>query len=144
MSRPTPIRPSLALAHAFASVDGPFGGHRHPDPEPPRPIARTWRGETKAEDGEAYTRYLEQTGFAQYRQTPGNLGVLGLRRMRDGIAEFLLVTLWESEAAVKRFSGSNLNQAVFYPEDERYLVSADPSADHFEVVYRSGLMQGQR
>jgi heme-degrading monooxygenase HmoA len=139
MSRSTTLRPSLALAHAFASVDGPFGGHRHADP--PRRIARTWRGETKAEDGEAYTRYLERTGFAEYRETPGNLGVLGLRRVRNGIAEFLLVTLWESEAAVKRFAGSDTSKAVFYPEDERYLVSADPTAEHFEVVYRSGAVR---
>ncbi|HWA16924.1 MAG TPA: hypothetical protein VG817_10850 [Gemmatimonadales bacterium] len=142
MARPIINRPSLALAHAFASVDGPFGGHR--DPEPRRPIARTWRGATKAEDGEAYTRYLQRTGFAEYQQTPGNLGVLGLRRIRDGIAEFLLVTLWDSEAAVRRFAGPDLNTAVFYPEDERYLVSADASAEHFEVVHRSGVVRGER
>jgi heme-degrading monooxygenase HmoA len=138
MSRTTTNRPSLALAHAFAAVDGPFGGHRHA--EPPKPIARTWRGATRAEDGEAYTRYLEQTGFEEYRRTPGNLGVLGLRRIRDGIAEFLLVTLWESEAAVKRFAGSQPDRAVFYPEDDRYLVQRDTTVDHFEVVHRSGAM----
>lgn len=139
MSRQNSIRPSLALAHAFAAVDGPFGGHRHP--EPPQPIARTWRGETKAEDGEAYTRYLEQTGFAEYRQTPGNLGVLGLRRIRNGIAEFLLVTLWESEAAVQRFAGPNTATAKFYPEDERYLTAGDTTAEHFEIVHRSGALR---
>jgi heme-degrading monooxygenase HmoA len=139
MSRSPLFRPSLALAHAFASVDGPFGGHRHA--EPPRPIARTWRGETRAEDGEAYTRYLERTGFAEYQGTPGNLGVLGLRRIRNGVAEFLLVTLWESEAAVKRFAGSDLTKAVFYPDDERYLTAKDDRTDHFEVVYRSGAVR---
>jgi heme-degrading monooxygenase HmoA len=136
LSHSVSIRPSLALAHAFASVDGPFGGHR--DTPPPKPIARTWRGETRAEDSEAYTRYLERTGFAEYRKTEGNLGVLGLRRVRNGIAEFLLVTLWESEAAIRRFAGSDQDRAVFYPEDERFLVSADPSAEHYEVVHRSG------
>jgi hypothetical protein len=44
-------------------------------------IARTWRGATKAEDAEAYLQYLHETGFSQYRATPGNLGVLGLRRV---------------------------------------------------------------
>lgn len=136
MSQSPTSRASLALAHAFASVDGPFGGHR--DPKPSEPIARTWRGATRAEDGEAYTRYLERTGFAEYRQTPGNLGVLGLRRIRDGVAEFLLVTLWESEAAVRRFSGPKMDHAVFYPEDDRYLVERDETVDHFEVVHRSG------
>ena len=52
-------------------------------------IARTWRGATKAEDAETYLQYLHETGFSQYRATPGNLGVLGLRRVVDGRAEFL-------------------------------------------------------
>lgn len=135
----TSTRPYLALAHAFAAVDGPFGGHRHADP--PKLIARTWRGETRAEDSQAYADYLERTGIAEYRQTPGNLGVLGLRRVRDGIAEFLLVTLWESEAAVKRFAGSNLSTAKFYPEDERYLVQKDDTAVHYDIIHRSGTMR---
>lgn len=138
MSQPTAFRSTLALAHAFASIDGPFGGHLHADP--PKPVVRTWRGATRVEDGVAYARYLEQTGLAQYRNTPGNLGVLGLRRLKDGIAEFLLVTLWESEAAVRRFAGPDMSEAKFYPEDEKYLIQWDREAEHFEVIYRSGLI----
>lgn len=101
-------------------------------------IARTWRGFTKAEDADAYVEYLEKTGFREYRATPGNLGVLGLRRLAGGRAEFLLLTLWESEAAVRRFAGDDPSRAVFYPEDERFLVAKDEHVDHFEVVYREG------
>jgi heme-degrading monooxygenase HmoA len=138
MSPSTTTRSYLALAHAFASVDGPFGGHRHA--QPPRPVARTWRGATRAEDGEAYAEYLARTGIAEYRRTPGNLGVLGLRRVRDGIAEFLLVTLWESEAAVRRFAGTDPDQAKFYPEDDGFLVARDDRAVHYEIVHRSGAL----
>ncbi|HEU5303839.1 MAG TPA: hypothetical protein VFU40_04265 [Gemmatimonadales bacterium] len=98
-------------------------------------IARTWRGATKAEDAEAYAEYLERTGFAEYRKTPGNRGVLGLRRIVDGRAEFLLVSLWESEAAVRRFAGDHVEKAVFYPEDERFLVERDEHVSHYEVAY---------
>jgi len=98
-------------------------------------IARTWRGATRAEDGEAYVRYLNETGFAEYRGTPGNLGVLGLRRMVGDRAEFLLVTLWESEEAIRRFAGDTPGRAVFYPEDDRFLVDRDEHVDHFEVVF---------
>jgi heme-degrading monooxygenase HmoA len=101
-------------------------------------IARTWRGSTKAEDADAYVEYLEKTGFREYRATPGNLGVLGLRRLAGGQAEFLLLTLWESEEAVRRFAGDDPACAVFYPEDERFLVAKDEHVDHFEVVYREG------
>ena len=98
-------------------------------------IARTWRGATKAQDGEAYLEYLHRTGFAEYRKTPGNRGVLGLRRIVNDRAEFVLVSLWESEKAVRQFAGSDIEKAVFYPEDERFLVDRDNHVSHYEVVF---------
>lgn len=97
-------------------------------------MARTWRGATRAEDADAYVEYLEKTGFSEYRATPGNRGVLGLRRMAGDKAEFLLVTLWESEEAIRRFAGEDIERAVFYPEDDRFLVERDEHVNHFEVV----------
>lgn len=44
-------------------------------------IARTWRGATRTADAEAYLRHLGETGFREYRTTPGNVRVLGLRRV---------------------------------------------------------------
>jgi heme-degrading monooxygenase HmoA len=100
-------------------------------------IARTWRGATKAEDAEAYLEYLHQTGLTEYRKTPGNRGVLGLRRIVNDRAEFLLVSLWESEEAIRQFAGQDIEQAVFYPEDERFLVDRDRRVSHYEVVYEA-------
>ncbi len=100
-------------------------------------IARTWRGATRAEDADAYLRYLHDTGFAGYRETPGNVGAFGLRRVVDGRAEFLLVSLWESEDAVRRFAGEDVERAVFFPEDDRFLVERDERVEHFEVVYQA-------
>lgn len=97
-------------------------------------MARTWRGATRAEDADAYVEYLEKTGFSEYRATPGNRGVLGLRRMAGDKAEFLLVTLWESEEAIRRFAGEDIERAVFYPEDDRFLIERDEHVNHFEVV----------
>ena len=98
-------------------------------------IARTWRGATKAEDAEAYLRYLHETGLRAFRDTPGNAGAFALRRIEDGRAVFLIVSLWESEDAVRRFAGRDVDRAVFYPEDERFLVERDEHVTHFEVVY---------
>jgi heme-degrading monooxygenase HmoA len=97
-------------------------------------IARTWRGATKAEDAEAYLDYLQQTGLSEYRKTPGNRGVLGLRKIADGRAEFLLISLWDSEQAIQGFAGDDIERAVFYPEDERFLVDRDNHVSHYEVV----------
>jgi heme-degrading monooxygenase HmoA len=100
-------------------------------------IARTWRGATAAADAEAYLEYLRRTGLAEYAATPGSRGTFALRRMVDGRAEFLLVSLWESEDAVRRFAGDDIGRAVFYPEDDRFLVDRDHHVDHFDVVARS-------
>lgn len=99
-------------------------------------IARTWRGATRAADADAYLRYLSKTGFSEYRTTPGNVRVLGLRRVAGRRAELLLVTIWEDEEAIARFAGhDDIDGAVFYPEDERYLVEADRSVTHYDVVF---------
>ena len=100
-------------------------------------IARTWRGATRAEDADAYLEYLHRTGLAAYRATEGNRGVVCLRSVRDGRAEFLLLSLWENREAIRRFAGDDVERAVFYPEDDRMLVDRDETVHHYEVVYRS-------
>ena len=100
-------------------------------------IARTWAGATRASDAEAYVDYLHATGLAEYRATPGNRGVLALRRLTGDRAEFLLVTLWDSEEAIRRFAGEDLERAVFYPEDDRYLIARDERVRHYEVVFQA-------
>lgn len=101
-------------------------------------IVRTWRGATKAEDADAYLQYLHETDFSQYRATPGNLGVLGLRSIAEGRAEFLLLTFWESEEAIRRFAGDDIGRAVFYPEDDRFLLEKEDRVRHFDVVFEEG------
>lgn len=99
-------------------------------------MARIWRGATRAQDSNEYLRYLEETGIREYRETPGNRGVVGLRRLSGDRAEFVLLTLWDSEEAIRRFAGDEIDRAVFYPEDERYLVDKDDRVSHFEVVFQ--------
>ena len=100
-------------------------------------IARTWRGATKAEDAETYLEYLQKTGFRSFRETPGNLGAFGLRRIVDGRAVFLIISLWESEDAIRRFAGDDIERAVFFPEDDRFLVERDDRVEHFDVVHHA-------
>jgi heme-degrading monooxygenase HmoA len=97
-------------------------------------ILRTWRGRTRIEDRDRYLRYLRETGIREYRATAGNRGVFVSWRERKGQAEFFLLTLWDSMHAVERFAGSSPEEAVFYPEDEDYLVDRDMHVDHYEVL----------
>ena len=98
-------------------------------------IARIWRGAVRR-DGDAYAEYMDETGVAGYRATPGNLGVTMLRRDVGDRCEFLMFTLWESLDAVKAFAGEDHETAVFYPEDDRFLVERDETSSHWEVAAR--------
>ena len=96
-------------------------------------IARIWRGETPEDKADAYLEYLERTGVREYRATPGNREVRILRRVRDGRAEFVLITLWDSFDAIRAFAGDDVERAVYYPEDGEYLLAMDPHVTHYEV-----------
>jgi hypothetical protein len=96
-------------------------------------IARIWRGAVRRDDGDSYGRYIEETGIAGYVATPGNHGAWMLRRDVGELTEFLTFTLWESLDAVKAFAGEDYETAVYYPEDDRFLVERDLKCAHYEV-----------
>ena len=98
-------------------------------------IARVWRGWTKAEDADAYTEFLESSGMSDSRSTAGNLGTIVLRRIDGDRAEFTTITLWESVEAAGGFSGTSDDTAVFYPEDDRFLVDREWTVVYHEVVH---------
>lgn len=97
-------------------------------------IARLWYGTTRAADADAYVLYVHQTGVIGQRATPGNLGSLVLRRTRGERAEFLVLSLWESLDAIKAFAGDRHETAVYYPEDDRFLLERTPDVEHYEIV----------
>ena len=96
-------------------------------------LARLWRGWTSAADADAYVEYLRQTGIPGYRSTPGNRGAFILRRTDGDRTEFVTLSFWESEQAIVAFAGKPIDRAVFYPEDDRYLVDRETTVTHFEL-----------
>ena len=97
-------------------------------------IARIWRGMVRAEDASAYAAYVQETGIAGYLRTPGNRGAWALWRVAGDRAEIITVSLWESPAAIEGFAGQDISRAVFYPEDDRYLIDRDLTVSHYEVA----------
>ena len=65
-------------------------------------IARMWRGSTRADDAQAYAEYMGGSGGQALADTPGNRGVYMLRRIVEDTAEFVMLSLWESEARSTR------------------------------------------
>ncbi|MCB2379757.1 antibiotic biosynthesis monooxygenase [Hymenobacter sp. BT635] len=96
-------------------------------------ITRIWHGTTAALDAEAYLAYLQQSGIADYKNTPGNLGVQVLRRLDGDICHFWTVTRWDSYDSIRRFAGPDYEKARYYPDDAQYLLAFEPTVLHCET-----------
>ena len=97
-------------------------------------IARIWRGMTAASNADEYLEYLRLTGMREYEETDGNRGVFVLRHTQGEHTEFILLSLWDSMDAVRRFAGENADIAKYYPRDAHYLLELEPHVRHYEVA----------
>jgi heme-degrading monooxygenase HmoA len=102
-------------------------------------IARVWFGRTPASKGEEYVEYVKKTGVKGLTETEGNRGVLVFKRVNKDVAEFTVISFWDSIDAIQRFAGKDINKAVYYPEDNDYLLEMTPELVHYEVEVASGL-----
>ena len=57
-----------------------------------------------------------------------------LRRDVGELTEFQTYSLWDSIESVKAFAGEDYEAAVYYADDDRYLVERDDAVAHFEVA----------
>jgi heme-degrading monooxygenase HmoA len=96
-------------------------------------IARTWRGTVHRADADEYVEHIRETGFAEYGQTPGNVGAWLLRHDDGDRTEFITMSLWDSVDAIRAFAGDDIDAVVLYPEDARYLVG-ESTVTHYQVV----------
>lgn len=97
-------------------------------------IARIWRGRTSAAKADAYVSYLEESGVAEYRRTEGNRGVFVLRRFKGDVAEFLLLSLWDSMQSIRAFAGEDVERPRYFQKDREFLLEFEPTVDHYDVV----------
>jgi heme-degrading monooxygenase HmoA len=97
-------------------------------------IARTWHGITPATKADAYLDFLKQSGVPDYQATEGNRGVYVLRHIKGDVAHFLLVSLWDSYDAIRKFAGDDMEKALYYPEDKDFLLELETTVTHYEVL----------
>lgn len=98
-------------------------------------IARTWHGRVSSARANAYYAYLQRTGLVDYQATPGNRGVLVLRRTEGDETHFVLTTFWDSIEAIRHFAGDDYLRARYYPEDDDYLLAREPFVTHYDVLF---------
>jgi len=72
-----------------------------------------WRGELRRELADEYDAYIRDTGLADYRATPGNLGApIAVRDLDDDRAEVITLSWWPSMAAIRGFAGDDVERAA--------------------------------
>jgi uncharacterized protein len=117
----TPIRPKAVAA---ASTQGM--------------ILRMWSGRATPEKSGQYIEHATRNVFPALAAIRGHRGAYLLQRAVDGAVEFVVLTLWDSMDAVRRFAGAKPEKAVVEPEAKAVLTAFDESVTHFEVVRRTG------
>ncbi|MGH3389452.1 MAG: hypothetical protein ACRDOO_11315 [Actinomadura sp.] len=96
-------------------------------------LIRIWRDWTRRSDADAYEAYLRASGFATYTSSiEGNCGVYMIRRELGDNTEFCVISVWDSWEAVEIFAGDEPEEAMFFPEEERFLLG-DHTVTHYRI-----------
>lgn len=97
-------------------------------------IVRVWRCTATPEGADRYVEFFNQTVRPHIAAVAGSRGARLLRRTDGNTVEFLVVTEWDNEAAVRAFAGSDMDAAVVEPEALALLIHADTRVKNFAVV----------
>ena len=99
-------------------------------------IARVWHGVVPTAKAEGYAEYLadSELGVRAYRAIRGSRGVSLLRRVEGDRVHFLLISFWESEDAIREYTGPDIERAQYFDYDRECLVDPEPNVTHYEVL----------
>jgi heme-degrading monooxygenase HmoA len=99
-----------------------------------RMIARLWRGwADNPANAAAYLRHLDASVLPALAKIEGHRGARVLQREADGRMEFIVMTLWDSMDAVRRFAGPHPKRALVEAQARAVLSEYDEFVRHYEV-----------
>jgi heme-degrading monooxygenase HmoA len=97
-------------------------------------IARYWSARTTSQNVAPYAEHLETVVFPGLRKLAGFKGATLLRRDLPGGVEVVVMTHWESLAAIRTFAGNDIETAVVTDEAAAMFTEFDRRVRHYEVV----------
>ena len=97
-------------------------------------IARHWHGRVPATLAPDYLKLMREVALPDYRSVPGNLRATCLHRAEGDTVHVEMLTLWEDEAAIRRFAGEDVGQAKYYDFDPDFLLELEAEVTHFDVI----------
>lgn len=132
-----PVVPKGVEAHTIAPGQSPRIASEAPLSQPGGTILRMWRARSPIEEAGEYVRHASSHVFPALGAIDGYRGAYLLRRALTDAIEFVVLTLWASMDAVRRFAGSEPEKAVVDPEAQAVLIDFDKFVTHFEIVESS-------
>jgi heme-degrading monooxygenase HmoA len=111
-----------------ASVPGPADGGGTAR------VARMWRGEVPVARAEEYDAYIRAAGLGKLRSIPRNLGVQMFRRTVGDREEFVVISYWPDEAAIRAYAGEDVLRARLMPRDPEFLIDPEPLVRHYRIA----------
>jgi heme-degrading monooxygenase HmoA len=99
-------------------------------------IVRIWRGRTRRERADEYEAYNYEAGIKPLIEKA--LGVQTFREDREGEAEFMTISYWESVEAMAAFTGRDPTAIHHLPRDAEFLIELPKSVQVLRLRHRHG------
>ena len=96
-------------------------------------IARYWSARASTDNLTAYRRHLQKNVFPKLRKIRGFIRADLLTRPEGAEVEIIVLSIWESYAAIESFAGDDREAAVVAPAASALLASYDLKVRHYEI-----------
>jgi heme-degrading monooxygenase HmoA len=99
-------------------------------------IARIWRGIVRANAAEECLRHLREHILPAYKSVDGGLGIHILLDAKGEFVTVLLLSFWESRAALDAFDDPQLYPEI-NREEREFLLASESAATVYEVANKN-------
>ncbi|MBV8601200.1 MAG: antibiotic biosynthesis monooxygenase [Candidatus Eremiobacteraeota bacterium] len=100
-------------------------------------IVRCWTARATPQGARDYAAFFERALAPKLRELAGHRGSLVLQRENETSVEILVMTSWESPAAIDAFAGADREAAVVEPEAAALLLDYDRRVKHYLAAFES-------
>jgi len=97
-------------------------------------IIREWRGRAALDNPSGYPAHFNHAVLPELKTIPGFIGATLMQQRLGDRIEFVVLTRWESTAAIQAFAGDTPDRAVVEPAAIAALVDYDKTVRHYDVV----------
>lgn len=97
-------------------------------------IARIWRGITLEANFGQYVEHLNKIVIPACQSMEGNEGLFLMKECQGELIHFLLLTLWASDEAATRYTGTAEDVVNPTPEERDLLIAFESTARRYQVV----------